>query len=98
MDNHYYINGVPVWDTGWFAHLISNPSLNLSNPKVIGFASSYYDTHFSPILSIYAFLSPFKFLEDSTQFAMHGRVRHDRMWQRRASGKSTNISKFCPKA
>ena len=70
MDNHYYINGAPVWDTGWFAHLISNPSLNLSNPKVIGFASSYYDTHFSPILSIYAFLSPFKFLEDSTQFAI----------------------------
>ena len=69
MDNYYYIIGAPVWDTGWFAHLISNPSFNLSNPKVI-LASSYYDTHFSPILSIYAFLSPFKFLEDSTQFAI----------------------------
>ena len=69
MDNHYYIAGAPVWDTGWFAHLISNPSFNLSNPKVI-LESSYYDTHFSPILSIYAFISPFKFLKESTQFAI----------------------------
>jgi len=69
MDNHYYIAGAPVWDTGWFAHLISNPSYNLSNPKVI-LESSYYDTHFSPILSIYAFISPFKFLKESTQFAI----------------------------
>tara|TARA_Y100001968_G_scaffold36629_1_gene28094 strand:+ start:4768 stop:6318 length:1551 start_codon:yes stop_codon:yes gene_type:complete len=69
MHNHFYINGAAIWDTGWFAHLISNPSIGLGNPKVI-LSNSYYDTHFSPALGIYSIISPFKSFSLVTQLGI----------------------------
>ena len=69
MNYHYYVNGVPLWDAGWFAHLISNPSIKLINPNVI-LSNSYYDTHLSPALALYSILSPFKSFSIATQLGI----------------------------
>ena len=69
MNTHYYLYGAPVWDTGWFGHLVSNANIYLKNPNVI-IPETYYDTHISPAISIYSLISPFKAFRQATQLGI----------------------------
>ncbi len=69
MNSHYYLFGAPVWDTGFFGHLISNASIQLRNPNVIP-SESYYDTHISPAIAIYSLISPFKSFSQPIQLGI----------------------------
>ena len=71
--NHFYVDGGFIMDSAWFSHLISSGDLFLKNPNSLGHLgseASYYETHFSPGLAAYSYLSPFKNFSTSYQLGI----------------------------